>query len=160
MNEVYTLVIPSAIGAIRIVGSSRAITGLYFDDTLPSDKSVPDILEQCALQVDEYFCGKRQAFTVPLLLEGTAFQQKVWVYLQTIPFGTTITYREMAIALGDVKAIRAVAKANGSNPVSLIVPCHRVIGSDGRLVGYAGGLWRKQFLLELENPLWKANRLF
>jgi methylated-DNA-[protein]-cysteine S-methyltransferase len=102
-------------------------------------------------QLDEYFSRKREAFTLPLDLKGTEFQKKVWAELLNIPFGKTVSYKELSIRLGDVKAIRAVAAANGANPVSIIVPCHRVIGSDGSPTGYAGGLWRKQWLLEHES---------
>ena len=102
-------------------------------------------------QLKEYFEGKRKDFDLPLILNGTEFQQKVWKELQKIPFGSTRSYQEQAIALGNPKAIRAVAKANGDNRIAIIIPCHRVIGKDGHLVGYGGGMWRKQFLLNLEN---------
>lgn len=105
------------------------------------------------LQLDEYFGGRCGEFNLPLDLQGTEFQKRVWAELQKIPFGKTVTYKELALRLGDVKAIRAVGTANGANPVSLIVPCHRVIGSDGSLVGYGGGLWRKKWLLQHEGAL-------
>jgi methylated-DNA-[protein]-cysteine S-methyltransferase len=101
--------------------------------------------------MDEYFNGNRKTFDLPLDLQGTDFQKKVWLELQKIPFGKTISYKELSLRLGDIKAIRAVAAANGANPVSIIVPCHRVIGSNGSLTGYAGGLWRKQWLLDHES---------
>jgi AraC family transcriptional regulator, regulatory protein of adaptative response / methylated-DNA-[protein]-cysteine methyltransferase len=101
-------------------------------------------------QLKEYFDGKRKDFDLPLVLDGTEFQQKVWKELQRIPYSKTRSYQEQAIALGNPKAIRAVAKANGDNRISIIIPCHRVIGKDGTLVGYGGGMWRKQFLLNLE----------
>jgi AraC family transcriptional regulator of adaptative response/methylated-DNA-[protein]-cysteine methyltransferase len=101
-------------------------------------------------QLKEYFDGKRKDFDLPLVLDGTEFQQKVWMELQKIPYGKTRSYQEQAIALGNPKAIRAVAKANGDNRIAIIIPCHRVIGKDGQLVGYGGGMWRKQFLLNLE----------
>lgn len=104
-------------------------------------------------QLREYFSGKRKAFTVPLDLEGTDFQKKVWRELQKIPYGKTITYKTLSERLGDVKAIRAVGKANGQNPVAIIVPCHRVIGADGSLIGYACGLDIKEKLLQLEGVL-------
>lgn len=106
--------------------------------------------DKANLQLKEYFEGKRQVFTVPLVLDGTEFQQKVWNQLQKIPFGKTKSYQEQAIALGNPRAVRAVAKANGDNRIAIIIPCHRVIGKNGALVGYGGGMWRKQFLLELE----------
>ncbi|PKN99194.1 MAG: XRE family transcriptional regulator [Chloroflexi bacterium HGW-Chloroflexi-4] len=102
-------------------------------------------------QLDEYFAAKRRTFTVPLVLAGTPFQQSVWNLLQTIPYGETRSYKQQAAALGDPAAIRAVARANGDNRISILIPCHRVIGATGELVGYGGGLWRKQHLLKLEH---------
>lgn len=104
-------------------------------------------------QLDEYFSRKRKNFQVELWLIGTEFQQKVWKILQTIPYGTAISYKQQSLLYGDPKSIRAIASANGKNPISILVPCHRVIGNSGKLVGYAGGLHRKQKLLELENIL-------
>jgi AraC family transcriptional regulator of adaptative response/methylated-DNA-[protein]-cysteine methyltransferase len=101
-------------------------------------------------QLKEYFDGKRKEFDLPLVLDGTDFQQKVWKELQKIPFGETHTYEQQAIALKNPKAIRAVARANGDNRIAIIIPCHRVIGKDGKLVGYGGGIWRKQYLINLE----------
>lgn len=108
-------------------------------------------LDKLEKELNKYFNKKLTSFTIPLDLVGTEFQQKVWNNLLNIPYGITRSYAQQAESLGDIKAIRAVATANGSNPVSIIVPCHRVIGSDGKLTGYGGGLWRKQFLLELES---------
>lgn len=104
-------------------------------------------------ELDEYFLGKRMEFTVPLALVGTEFQKKVWEVLRKIPYGTTRNYQEQANILGNPKAVRAVANANGLNKISIIIPCHRVIGSDGKLTGYGGGIWRKQKLLELEKAI-------
>ncbi len=101
-------------------------------------------------QVAQYFSGEREEFELTLAPDGTIFQQKVWSELLKIPFGKTRTYKEQSISVGDVKAIRAVATANGANPIAIIIPCHRIIGSDGSLTGYAGGLWRKKWLLEFE----------
>jgi len=101
-------------------------------------------------QIDAYFEGSRKHFTIPLVLEGTSFQKRVWRVLQEIPYGEIRSYKEQAEALGDPNAVRAVARANGDNRISLLVPCHRVIGSNGELVGYGGGLWRKRYLLDLE----------
>jgi methylated-DNA-[protein]-cysteine S-methyltransferase len=103
-------------------------------------------------QLNDYFEGKRTEFDVLLNPQGTDFQKKVWNGLLQIPYGKTMSYLELSKQLGDVKAIRAVASANGKNPLWIIIPCHRVIGTDGSLTGYAGGLWRKKWLLELENP--------
>lgn len=108
------------------------------------------LLVQAAEQLDEYFTGKRKEFDLPLAAEGTLFQKRVWNALCTIPYGETRSYKDIAIQIGNAKACRAVGMANHNNPIGIIVPCHRVVGADGKLVGYAGGLDRKQFLLELE----------
>jgi len=102
-------------------------------------------------QITEYFNGKRKEFTIPLVLAGTAFQEKVWSVLRTISYGSTRSYKEQAEIVGDPKAVRAVARANGDNRIAIIIPCHRVIGANGKLVGYGGGLWRKKYLLNLES---------
>ena len=116
-------------------------------------------MEDCVFQLQEYFDGKRKAFDIKLNPEGTDFQKKVWNRLLEILYGKTLSYLELSKQLGDVKAIRAVANANGKNPIWIIIPCHRVIGSDGSLTGYAGGLSRKQWLLEHESP-YKQTSLF
>ena len=112
----------------------------------------PQELQEAVLQLQEYFDGSRTEFSFKMAPNGTDFQKKVWQQLLAIPYGTTLSYLDLARQLGDVKAIRAVAAANGKNPLWIAVPCHRVIGSDGSLTGYAGGLWRKKWLLEHENP--------
>lgn len=104
----------------------------------------------CKNQLEEYFAGERRAFDLPLAPKGTAFQQKVWRALTEIPYGETRTYGEIAAAIGNPKAARAVGMANNKNPIGILIPCHRVIGADGKLVGYAGGMEKKAFLLELE----------
>lgn len=108
------------------------------------------LLTETIRQLEAYFSGSRKSFDIPMLMAGTAFQQRVWKALQDIPYGTTKTYHEFALSLGDEKAIRAVATANGANAISILIPCHRIIGSDGSLVGYAGGLPTKKKLLQLE----------
>ena len=113
---------------------------------------IPSVLQEAVTQLNDYFEGKRTDFDFKLNPKGTEFQQKVWKGLLEIPFGKTMSYLELSKKLGDVKAIRAVASANGKNPLWIVVPCHRVIGTDGSLTGYAGGLWRKKWLLEHENP--------
>lgn len=113
---------------------------------------IPTCLQDCVQQLDEYFKGTRTEFNLKLNPKGTEFQKKVWNELQHIPFGTTNTYLEQAITLGNLKAIRAVASANGKNPIWIVVPCHRIIGTNGSLTGYAGGIWRKKWLLNHENP--------
>ena len=114
--------------------------------------NIPFELKETVNQLQEYFDGKRTDFTFKLNLKGTDFQQKVWRELSKIPFGKTISYLDLAKKLGDPKVIRAAASANGKNPIWIVIPCHRVIGTDGSLTGYAGGLWRKKWLLEHENP--------
>lgn len=109
-----------------------------------------ELFAQLSEELDAYFAGKLQYFSVPTILRGTEFQEKVWNVLQTIPYGQTISYAEQAQKLGNPKAVRAVAKANGDNKIAILIPCHRVIGKDGNLTGYGGGLWRKKYLLELE----------
>ena len=120
---------------------------------------IPEELKEAVLQLQDYFDGKRTTFTFPLNPSGTDFQKKVWDELLHIPFGKTCSYLDLSKKLGDVKAIRAVASANGKNPLWIVIPCHRVIGSDGSLTGYAGGLWCKKWLLEHENPV-KQETLF
>lgn len=115
--------------------------------------SVPECLQACVSQLKEYFNGTRKNFNLKLNPQGTKFQQSVWKELQQIPFGKTTTYSGQSKKLGNLKAIRAVASANGKNPIWIIIPCHRVIGSDGSLTGYAGGIWRKKWLLEHEGGI-------
>lgn len=141
------------LGTLEILGSEKGIRSVSFtDDVHAADQEVPGPLRECHDQLREYFAGGRMEFSLKLDLEGTEFQERVWAELCKIGFGQTISYREQTLRLGDIKAIRAVAAANGKNPVAVIVPCHRVVGSDGSLTGYAGGLWRKKWLLEHENP--------
>ena len=109
-----------------------------------------ELILQCKMQLDEYFRGERKAFDLPLAPKGTDFQKKVWNALQKIPYGETKTYGEIAAAVGNPKAARAVGMANNKNPIGIIIPCHRVVGADGKLVGYAGGMDKKEWLLQLE----------
>lgn len=142
----------SPIGAIEIVGIRDRVKWLKFVDTQPAKGSSPTpVLKACVEQIDEYFKGTRKKFSIDLLLKGTDFQQSVWRQLQKIPHGRTASYGDIARAIGNPKACRAVGLANGKNPVSIIVPCHRIIGSNGTLTGYGGGLWRKEWLLKHEN---------
>jgi methylated-DNA-[protein]-cysteine S-methyltransferase len=145
----------SPIGQILVICSSSGISKLVFSDMVEMESQENGMESLFIGQLEEYFNHKRKSFDLPLDLQGTEFQKRVWNELLKIPFGKTITYKDLALKLGDVKAIRAVGAANGANPVSIIVPCHRVIGSDGSLTGYAGGLWRKKWLLEFEsyNPI-------
>lgn len=145
--------IKTPLGIALLEGDENGICKIWvLDEELPVTKKTPAPLENAALQLTEYFDGKRNTFDFQLNPQGTDFQKKVWKALLEIPFGKTTSYQELSIKLGDVKAIRAVASANGKNPLWVVVPCHRVIGSDGSLTGYAGGLWRKKWLLEHETP--------
>jgi methylated-DNA-[protein]-cysteine S-methyltransferase len=143
----------SPIGLLEICGEDERITAIFFVDSAKEEVHTSPVVEKCAVQLEEYFAGKRKEFDLPLKPEGTEFRQKVWNQLQYIPFGETISYHILAKQLGDPKCIRAAGSANGKNPISIIIPCHRVIGSDGKLIGYAGGLWRKRWLLNHENSL-------
>ena len=155
-----TCIIKSPLGFTKITGDEEGISALSI---LNSEETITDIipveLEDCVHQLNEYFEGNRTQFDLQLNPEGTDFQKKVWNLLQTIPYGKTMSYLQLSQQLGDVKAIRAVANANGRNPIWIIIPCHRVIGSNGSLTGYAGGLQRKQWLLEHESP-YKQQSLF
>lgn len=148
-----TCTIKTQLGIASIVGDENGIASVSIlnKDQKVSD-IIPEVLQDCAYQLAEYFEGKRRSFSLKLNPNGTSFQKKVWRSLETIPYGTTISYSELSKKLGDIKAIRAVAAANGKNPIWIIIPCHRVIGSDGNLVGYAGGLGRKQWLINHESP--------
>ena len=155
-----TCIINSPLGFTKIVGNEDGIASVT---VLNSEEKTTDIipieLEDCVIQLNEYFEGTRKAFNIKLNANGTNFQKRVWKQLEEIPHGKTTSYLEISKQLGNVKAIRAVANANGKNPLWVIVPCHRVIGSDGSLTGYAGGLHRKQWLLEHESP-YKQQTLF
>ena len=155
-----TCIIKSPLGFTKITGNENGIVSISI---LNSEEKITDIipveLEDCVHQLNEYFDGKRTQFDLTLNPEGTDFQKKVWDALQTISYGKTLSYLQLSQQLDDVKAIRAVANANGRNPLWIVVPCHRVIGSDGSLTGYAGGLYRKQWLLEHESP-YKQQSLF
>jgi methylated-DNA-[protein]-cysteine S-methyltransferase len=137
---------------IGIVEEGMAIAEVFFGTKAPAGlvKAETPLIQKTAAQIEEYLTGKRKRFTLPLVLHGTEFQLAVWRALQDIPYGETRSYKEIAAAIGRPKAVRAVGMANNRNPVSIIVPCHRVIGHDGSLTGYGGGLPLKQRLLELE----------
>jgi len=144
----------SPIGTLTLVKTDGMLSGLYMGHPdLRSEQLGPRVeagFEDVVQQLDEYFARTRTVFTVPIAPEGTTFQRRVWSELQTIPYGETRSYSQLADAIGKRSAMRAVGAANGRNPISIIVPCHRVIGSNGTLVGYGGGLERKRFLLDLE----------
>lgn len=158
--KIKTTYLKTPIGTAKIAGDENGIQFVsVLDDVTPASSKIPTCLKDCVNQLEEYFKGTRKSFTVKLNPTGTNFQKKVWQELQNIPYNKTRSYLEQSKALGDVKAIRAVASANGKNPIWIIIPCHRVIGSDGSLTGYAGGLWRKKWLLNHENPV-KQQSLF
>lgn len=144
------------IGRIGIAENGRAITNLFFSHTVAPGAYVleeTELLREAWRQLSAYFTEKRTVFFLPLEPEGTVFERSVWEALQAIPYGQTATYREIARSIGREHACRAVGRANGRNPISIFIPCHRVIGSDGSLTGYAGGLEVKRYLLALEQQV-------
>jgi methylated-DNA-[protein]-cysteine S-methyltransferase len=164
MITAQTTYCETPIGIAKIIGDNNGIqtVSIIDDDIISGDKlpmDTPKCLQECVSQLKEYFEGKRASFNLIVNPKGTSFQVKVWKELLKIPYGKTTSYLEQSKALGDVKALRAVAAANGKNPLWIIIPCHRVIGSDGSLTGYAGGIWRKKWLLAHENPV-KQQSLF
>ena len=153
MKKLETAFLKTPIGTAKIVGNSDGIVEVsVLDEDHPTSEHVAGVLQEGMVQLEEYFKGKRKVFSVKLNPSGTDFQKRVWAELLCIPFGKRTTYRKQTLQLGSEKAIRAVAGANGKNPIWIMIPCHRVVGSDGSLTGYAGGLWRKKWLLEHESP--------
>lgn len=150
----------SPTGLVKVSALDDAITEIMFVHERLPDENKTVAIEKCIEELDEYFYKGRKFFSVELNLQGTVFQKKVWTELLTIPFGSTVSYEALAIRLGDIKSIRAVGLANGQNPVAVIVPCHRVIGKNGDLTGYAGGLTVKEWLLYHEGSLLKQLNLF
>jgi len=144
--------IKTPLGIAKIVGDEEGISIISILSEGELSITIPNELQEAVSQLQDYFSEKRNDFSFKLNPKGTDFQQKVWQELLKIPFGKTISYLDLAKKLGDAKVIRAAASANGKNPLWIVVPCHRVIGTDGSLTGYAGGLWRKKWLLEHENP--------
>jgi len=144
--------IQTPIGTAELKGDENGLAYITVLEDKKPNGSIPDVLKVAATQFQEYFNGDRTVFNLELNPSGTEFQKKVWDALLKIPFGKTISYLELSKQLGDAKAIRAVASANGKNPLWIVVPCHRVIGTNGDLTGYAGGLHRKKWLLEHESP--------
>jgi len=155
MNTLTRTPTPSPVGELQIIASEIGVVAILWPDDERWEYDTVDgtnpIAEQAARELSEFFDGTRTDFTVPLDLRGTEFQKTVWESLTRIPFGQTVSYAEQAASLGRPTAVRAVASANGKNPVSIVVPCHRVIGSNGTLTGYAGGLDAKRLLLDLES---------
>lgn len=151
MKKRFVTYYNSPLGSIEIKGTENFISEVNFViDEYESSQDLPALLMQCKKELQEFFEGKRKDFSVKVKPEGTPFQKKVWKQLQKIKYGDTTSYLDLSKKLGDKKAIRAVGYANGKNPVAIIIPCHRVIGATGKLTGYAGGLWRKQWLLKHE----------
>ena len=143
----------SPIGLIKVTGTSEAISSIKFVEN-PRDEPLSNPTVKGAIeQLSEYFAGTRRVFDLPLVMPGTPFQRMVWQQLLKIPFGQTQSYQTIANAIAHPTAVRAVGAANGKNPISIIVPCHRCVGSDGSLTGYGGGLWRKEWLLRHEGVL-------
>jgi len=151
MLDRSSIYITTPLGILEISGTNSFITSVLFvDNEAEPSPTIPDVLHQCSNELQEYFAGTRKAFDVKLKPEGTSFQKKVWTELKKINYGNTTSYSTIAKKLKNPDAVRAVGLANGKNPIAIILPCHRVIGEDGKLTGYAGGLWRKQWLLEHE----------
>lgn len=155
-----TAFIRTPLGIAKLEGDENGLSVItVLDGEEKLTDIIPEVLEDAVYQLNEYFEGRRTQFSLQLNPEGTKFQIKVWQALEKIPYGKTVSYLELSKTLGDPKAIRAVASANGKNPLWIVIPCHRVIGSDGSLTGYAGGLHRKKWLLEHESPV-KQQSLF
>jgi methylated-DNA-[protein]-cysteine S-methyltransferase len=149
--EIHRVYYESPIGTIEIVGTESGVTSLAFAKPKSTRLTpVPHCLKEVLEELEEYFQGRRQEFGQKLILQGTDFQKQVWRELLRIPYGRTISYKDVAAAIGRGRAVRAVGNANRVNNIAIIIPCHRVIGSNGKLVGYGGGLWRKKWLLEHE----------
>lgn len=151
----------SPIGVIEIVGSEEVVSSIMFvewDEIINTvNHETPKVLVDCFNQLDEYFKGERHVFTFSYHFEGTEFQKTVWNALTTIPYAETGSYKDIAVAIKNEKSVRAVGTANGKNRLSIVIPCHRIIGSNGKLTGYAGGLWRKEWLLQHEKSFKKVD---
>ena len=149
--KTYNTYYKSPLGPLEITGRQGSILSVDFvEDMQPGDTDLPFCLKACRKQIDEYFSGKRKEFLLKLDPQGTNFQKMVWQQLEKISFGEVVSYGEIASIIGKPTACRAVGNANGKNPISIIIPCHRVVGSDGSLTGYGGGLWRKEWLIKHE----------
>ena len=157
----YKLDYESPIGVLEITGDHEAISSILFSEGDKIENRIevetPAVLRECYNQLDEYFKGERQEFTFSYYVEGTIFQQSVWNALTVIPYAATASYKDIAVSIGNEKAIRAVGSANGKNQLSIVIPCHRIIGATGKLTGYTGGLWRKEWLLEHEKRMKQAH---
>ena len=149
MNK-YTGYIKVSAGIIKIICSEEYVLSVSFSDIIKENDKGSEVLDKALKQMNEYFSGERKKFDLPLYFEGTEFQKSVWNELRKIPYGTTVSYKDIAEGINNEKAVRAVGNANNKNKIMIIVPCHRVIGKSGKLVGFAGGLDKKEFLLEHE----------
>ena len=160
MKEKFTTYLKSPIGQLKLLADENSVNSIMFvfPDTEMEPENSNDVLEICKLQLNEYFSGERKEFDVSISQEGTEFQQKVWSELFKIPHGKTVSYNYIAERAGGKNMMRAVGSANGKNLISIIIPCHRVIGSDGSLTGYAGGMWRKEWLLKHEDKFSNEER--
>ncbi|WP_144510459.1 methylated-DNA--[protein]-cysteine S-methyltransferase [Bacillus sp. FJAT-22090] len=154
MSKLFQVDYPTPIGVLEIIGTNEAITSIMFAEqdvvSYQLNEETPALLRNCYFQMDEYFKGERQTFSFAYTSTGTEFQKSVWNALTTISYAKTGSYKDIASTIGNEKAIRAVGSANGKNKLSIVIPCHRIIGSNGKLTGYAGGLWRKEWLLKHE----------
>ncbi|MEO6696171.1 MAG: methylated-DNA--[protein]-cysteine S-methyltransferase [Ignavibacteria bacterium] len=156
----YKAYFNSQLGIIEITGNTEGIKSLDFTEfeNIPvDDDHLPDCIKECLVQLSQYFEGKRKRFELALIINGTDFQQRVWDRLLNIPYGKTLSYKDIASMSGNIKAVRAVGNANNKNKIAVIIPCHRVIGSNKSLTGYAGGLWRKKWLIDHEKKLCHAD---
>ncbi|MBT2215720.1 methylated-DNA--[protein]-cysteine S-methyltransferase [Virgibacillus dakarensis] len=159
MTNLFKVDYKSPIGVIEIAGSTDAIHSILFTNQKSivheAQTNSPEVIRTCYQEIDEYFTEKRKEFTFPYSMEGTTFQKDVWHALTNIPYAHTVSYKDIAHSIGNEKAIRAVGNANGKNKLNIVIPCHRVIGTNGKLTGYGGGLWRKEWLLEHEQRIGK-----
>ncbi len=148
--HLFTSYYKSPIGILKLQATNTHVVSINFIEECGIENACNEVIIKCKEQFDQYFAGERKSFELPLYQKGTVFQMNVWTQLLKIPFGKTISYLNFSKQSGDVKAIRAIASANGRNNLAIVIPCHRVIGSNAKLVGYAGGLWRKKWLLDHE----------
>lgn len=145
-----TAILNTPVGSLQLSGDAFGISSILYLNEESQSTDIPESLQECAKQLEEYFAGKRTEFNLRINPQGTEFQKRVWAKLAEIPFGEVISYLELSRRIGDTKAIRAVGHANGKNRINIVIPCHRVIGSNKKLIGYGGGLWRKEWLLKHE----------
>lgn len=154
MKNTHKAYYNSPIGLVEVISNDDSILSVNFVEKEEEElEEHPEVLVQCIKELDEYFKGQRKNFTVKLETQGTEFQKSVWNELTRIPFGDTVSYKYIAEAINNPKAVRAVGNANHNNSLGIIIPCHRVVGTNGKLTGYAGGIWRKEWLLQHEKEM-------